>query len=188
MKSAKAGNRKALIAIGIIIAALIIFVGGGIGVAPAIVNWLLQPWDWAKRAMFGSILNTFHLTTFEGLVNFSTGNADKFLYFLVQIVQTFALIVEQSELAISPKNAELLKSCRNVAYMIEIPINALYNWSYYTDGNGRVNNMLQRIVMVIFFTAVNTLIFEWTITFLFKAIKGMVGVGYDNKVHDSSRA
>jgi len=188
MKSARSGSRKFWIAAGLTIAATLILVSCIGGVAPAIVNWLLQPWDWAKRQMFGAILNTFHLTPFEGVVNWSTGNVDKFFYLLINIVQTFVICIEESGLYISPENRKLLDSCRTIAYAIEIPINGLYNWNHFSDGDARENNFFIRVALVAFFTALNTLIFEWTIGFVFKAIKGVVGVFFDNKVHNSQGA
>jgi hypothetical protein len=184
MKSSKAGRRKFFIAIALCIIALLVVIGMVGGLAPAIVNYLLQPWDWAKRALFSAILNVFHLTAFSESVDWSTRNFDKFAYFLIQTVQCFSLLVEESGLKMSQDTRKWLKHARNIAYLIEIPVNGFYNHQHFSDGDARINNPIWRWINIIGFTALFTLIFEWVIAFLFKACRGIAGVFFDNKEHE----
>lgn len=186
MKSAKAGNRKFWIAGGITIATTIIIIGCVGGLVPAIINWLVQPWDWAKREFFAKTLNTFYSTPAEWMVNASTSSSDKWFYFLINTLQSFSLICEKSNLTISPSSRGLLKNTRQLSYLfIEVPINGFYNWNFIGKTE---NDMIWLVLKTIFWTGINTLVFEWSLLYIFNAIKGVVGIFFDNKVHNSQGA
>ena len=184
--SMQRANRKFWIAGGITLAAVMIVIACVGGLMPAIINWLVQPWDWAKRALFGSTSNTFYKTFMEGAVNASTSSSDKWAYFLINSLQAFSLVCEKSNLTISPASREKLKKTRWLSYLIiELPINGFYNWNYIGQTE---NDMVWLVIKTIFWTGVNTLVFEWSILFIFDAIKGIVGVFFDNKVGNSQGA
>ena len=183
--SMQRANRKFWITVGITIAAVMIVIACVGGLMPAIINWLVQPWDWAKRALFGSTSNTFYKSPLEWMVNASTSNSDKWAYFLFNALQSFALICQKSNLTISPASAGLLKGTRIFSYVVELLINSFYNWTFIGQTE---NDMIWLVLKTIFWTAINTLVFEWAILFIFNAIKGIVGVFFDNKVGNSQGA
>ena len=186
MRNVQAANRKFWIAGGITLAAVIIVVSCVGGLMPAIINWLVQPWDWAKRMLFGSTSNTFYKTSMEWAVNASTSTSDKWAYFLINSLQAFSLICEKSNLTISPASSEMLKKTRWLSYLIiELPINGFYNWNFIGQTE---TDMVWLVLKTIFWTGVNTLVFEWAILYIFNAIKGIVGVFFDNKVGNSQGA
>lgn len=183
MRSAKDGNRKSIIATVLSFAAIALIVAAATSMAPAIFNYLLQPWDAAKRWLFSTILNVFHLTFLADSVNASTSFFDKWAYLLIQIFQTFAVLVDELELELSQNNRKTLKQIRNISYLIEIPINGFYNYYHFSDGDGRISNPVIRWIAIIFFTAAFTLVFEKVIEFLFKGVKAIFGAWQDNRNH-----
>ena len=80
----------------------------------------------------------------------------------------------------------MLKKTRWLSYLIiELPINGFYNWNFIGQTE---TDMVWLVIKTIFWTGVNTLVFEWAILYIFNAIKGIVGVFFDNKVSNSQGA
>jgi len=187
MKDVKEGRRKSWISKIVAGIGIAIAVCGLIMLLPAVVNYFMQPWHAAKMNIFRSLANVFGRTPVASLVDMSTSNVDKWAYAVIQAGQIASILVDELGLTKSEETKKLLHSIRVISYVIEIPINGLYSWWYFSEGAGADPNFITMICKVIVYTAAATLVFEGFIWLFCRLIKMFHGVFKDNHEHQAAR-
>jgi hypothetical protein len=146
---------------------VIVFVAAmGVSV-PGVLNYLLQPWEWAVRNMLGGVLNTLAIIPMVGgIVAFSTRLLSITAYCAVQIVQSTTIVMELCGVKV-PADARLMfQGLRSASYGLEFPVNFCYAWQNYSDGSGRIDSWFLRFITVFFVTAIQTMIVETLIMYV----------------------
>ena len=185
MKSGNDGRRKSIVSKVIAFLAIAFVVAGCVSILPAVVNYFMQPWYAAKMFLFNALANVFHFTPMGDMVNMSTSNIDKWAYGIIQVFQVMSVLVDELGLTKSESTKKWLHWIRGVSYCIEIPVNGLYSYWYFSQGDGRDPNFITMWCKVIVFTGVATFIFEGLVLFFCRGIKGLYGVFKDNHENGS---
>lgn len=183
MRSANEGKKNSIVSM-IIAILLIAAIAWAIAtMSPAVFNFMLQPWNAAKRFIFGSVLNVFHMTALSSWVNDSTSLIDKAVFLVIQVAQTLGIVIKEVGLKISEENKKRLDTLMWRAYFVEAPVDFAYSWVHYSSGPDRITDPIWFSVWLIVSTGLFIFSFEVIVKFLFMLLGAILGVWRDNKQH-----